>query len=172
MPKVLTKHLRLHGLSADGLALVTCGEDDSAGCVTSAHAPGAAAGATVRQAPLEVGPLKNNGAPDAANAHAHPVQTKSPAQDVDDLAPPQTLSEAGTPLQIGVGRAIPQAADIKAMAGLLSRRRSAAAASGSPPQATNITLTVSTWRTKTDCTSGLTQSKPIGGFTASVARFC
>ncbi|MDR0779329.1 MAG: hypothetical protein LBF16_01365 [Pseudomonadales bacterium] len=132
----VTQRFRLHWLSAGGLALMlaACGGDDNAGA-TSASAPGDAAGATVQQAQLEAGSAEYNGAPDAVNEKAGPVLTRSLAQGEGDRptprvivlpeltaaeAPPQAQDEPGKSLQIGVGRDIPQTADAKAMAGLLS----------------------------------------------------
>jgi hypothetical protein len=131
MIDVLTQRLRLHWLSAGGLALAlaACGGGDGA---TGASAAGDAARATVQQVQLEVGPLENKGAPVAANEDSGPVLTRSLAQAVDDRPPPRVIvlpeltaaemppQTESDPLQIGVGRPVPQAADAKAMADLLS----------------------------------------------------
>jgi hypothetical protein len=113
------------------LALAACGGGDGAGAA-SAAAPGDAARATVQQAQLEVGPLENKGAPVPANEDSSPVLSRSLVQGAGDRPPPRAIvlpeltaaemppQTPSEPLQIGVTRAIPQVADAKAMAGLLS----------------------------------------------------
>ncbi|MDR1969221.1 MAG: trypsin-like peptidase domain-containing protein [Burkholderiaceae bacterium] len=128
MFKVLTQRLPLYRLSIGGLtlALAACG-DSTDTTSASANDP-----ATVRQ--MEIGSLVNSDAPDAN------LQIRSLSQSVSDRMPPHVIAlpelvvanaapqpraRLGQPMQIGVVRAVSQAADAKATAGLLSWSTSA-----------------------------------------------
>jgi hypothetical protein len=133
MFKILTQRWPLHGLSVGGLtlALAACGGGgDSTGTTSaSANAP-----ATVQQAQMEIGSLVNSNTPDTS------LQIRSLSQSASDRVPPhvialpelvaakaasQSQAGPGQPVQIGVVRAVSQAADAKATAGLLSWSTSA-----------------------------------------------
>ncbi|MDR0779808.1 MAG: hypothetical protein LBF16_03810, partial [Pseudomonadales bacterium] len=126
MFKFLMQLLSLYRLSVGGLmfVLAACGGGNGADTASVS---------SNQKTQLEIGPLAND---DVNSA----VQIKSMVQDAGDRVlphvitlpelvavktAPQPQAGLGQPVQIGVVRAVPQAADAQAMAGLLSWHTSA-----------------------------------------------